>query len=93
VSKKLDGERVKGWVHTFSDRLISASRSDFKEEEQARSWYMEKYVLILELLVTKNLDKIDKDITLQLLKVFQINDTRHFTNAIWYKLLKILAHL
>ena len=54
---------------------------------------MEKYVLILELLVTKNLDKIDKDMTLNLLKVFTIHDTSQFTNTIWYKLMKILAHL
>lgn len=64
VSNKLDSERVKSWITTFSERLINASRNDFIKEEQARSWYMEKYVLIIELLVTKNLEKIDKDMTL-----------------------------
>lgn len=54
---------------------------------------MEKYVLIIELLVTKNLDKIDKDMTYQLLKIYQIRETQYFTNTIWYKLMKILAHL
>ena len=54
---------------------------------------MEKYVLILELLVTKNLDKIDKDMTFQLLKIYEIKDTKYFTNTIWYKMMKILAHL
>lgn len=54
---------------------------------------MEKYVLIIELLVTKNLEKIDRDMTNQLLKIYDIKDTRYFTNTIWYKLMKILAHL
>jgi hypothetical protein len=93
ISQKLDNERVKSWITTFSDRLITASRRDFNKEEQARSWYMEKYVLIIELLVTKNLDKIDKEMTHQLLKIYQIRDTQYFTNTIWYKLMKILAHL
>ena len=63
ISKKLDCERVKSWITTFSERLITASQRNFDKEEQARSWYMEKYVLIIELLVTKNLDKIDKEMT------------------------------
>ena len=54
---------------------------------------MEKYVLIIELLVTKNLDKIDKDVTVRLLEIYEIQDTRYFTNTIWYKLIKILGHL
>ena len=54
---------------------------------------MEKYVLIIELLVTKNLEKIDREMTLQLLKIYDIKDTKYFTNTIWYKLMKILAHL
>ena len=54
---------------------------------------MEKYVLIIELLVTKNLEKIDKDMTLQLLEIYDIQETKYFTNTIWYKLIKILAHL
>jgi hypothetical protein len=54
---------------------------------------MEKYVLIIELLVTKNLEKIDRGMTEELLKIYDIRDTKHFTNTIWYKLMKILAHL
>jgi hypothetical protein len=54
---------------------------------------MEKYVMILELLVTKNLEKIDKEMTLQLLEIYYIQETKYFTNTIWYKLIKILAHL
>ena len=93
ISNKLDSERVKPWIQTFSERLIAASKKDFNKEEQARSWYMEKYVLIIELLVTKNLEKIDREMTLQLLKIYDIKDTKYFTNTIWYKLMKILAHL
>ena len=93
ISKKLDSERVKNWIGMFSDRVITASNKDFNKEEQARSWYMEKYVLIIELLVTKNLDKIDNEMTQKLLKIFQIRETKYFTNTIWYKLMKILAHL
>ena len=53
---------------------------------------MEKYVFILELLVTKNLDKIDKDITDEILKILEI-DCSYFTKTIWFKIIKILAHL
>ena len=53
---------------------------------------MEKYIFIIELLITKNLDKVDKQMTTDLLEIFDI-DTTHFTKTIWYKLLKILAHL
>lgn len=63
ISKKLDCERVKNWITTFTERLITASTRNSQNNDQATSWYMEKYVLILELLVTKNLDKIDKEMT------------------------------
>ena len=53
---------------------------------------MERYVFILELLVTKNLDKIDPAISETLLKIYK-SDTKHFSKTIWYKMLKILAHL
>jgi len=72
ISNKLEPERVKSWIMTFSNRLIAASKKDFQHQDQARSWYMEKYVLIIELLVTKNLEKIDKDMTMQLLEIYFI---------------------
>ena len=53
---------------------------------------MERYVFIIELLVTKNLDLVDKPTTGILLKIYT-SDTRHFSKTIWYKMLKILAHL
>jgi hypothetical protein len=62
ISKKLDSERVKNWISQFTERLITTSQRS-QNNDQATSWYMEKYVLILELLVTKNLDKIDKEMT------------------------------
>ena len=34
---------------------------------------MEKYIFIIELLVTKNLDKIDKEITDEILKILEID--------------------
>ena len=53
---------------------------------------MERYVFILELLVTKNLEKITYDITRKLLEIYE-SDMTHFSKTIWYKMLKILAHL
>lgn len=53
---------------------------------------MEKYIFIIELLVTKNLDKVDKNMTTDLLNIFHI-ETSYFNKTIWYKLIKILAHL
>jgi hypothetical protein len=53
---------------------------------------MEKYIFILELLVIKNVDKIDKEITDDILKILDIDSTA-FTKTIWFKIIKILAHL
>lgn len=53
---------------------------------------MEKYIFIIELLVTKNQDKVDRQLTSELLEIYNI-DTTYYTKTIWYKLLKILAHL
>jgi hypothetical protein len=52
---------------------------------------MEKYVLILELLVTKNIDKIDKDVTKEITKITMLKN--NFNRTIWYKMVKILANL
>ena len=83
--------RVKTWISNFSSRLIESAKPDF-HKKNARSWYMEKYVFIIELLVTKNLDKMDKEITNDILQILEIDPT-YFTKTIWYKLIKILAHL
>ena len=53
---------------------------------------MEKYVFILELLVAKNLDKLDREMTKQLIKIYDIKPIL-FNKMMFYKLLKILAHL
>jgi hypothetical protein len=53
---------------------------------------MDKYVFILELLVSKNLDKLDRRMTEELLKIYKI-DSLLFNKMMFYKLLKILAHL
>ena len=53
---------------------------------------MEKYVFILELLVTKNIDKIEKDITMKLTEITKLDKT-YFNRTTWYKIVKILAHL
>ena len=42
--------------------------------------------------MTKNLTKIDMSITETLLRIYE-SDTKHFSKTIWYKMLKILAHL
>lgn len=53
---------------------------------------MEKYVFILELLVTKNIDRIEKDITMKLTEITKLDKT-YFSKTTWYKVVKILAHL
>ena len=53
---------------------------------------MEKYVFIIELLVTKNIDKIDKETTDDILKILDI-DPANFSKTLWFKVIKILAHL
>ena len=62
ISNKLDSNRVKTWINNFSARLVDASKAEFSKKS-FRQWYMEKYVFIIDLLVTKNLDKVDKEIT------------------------------
>ena len=91
ICNKLDTEHVRMWVQNFAKRLIESSKPE-SEKKHARSWHMEKYILIIELLVTKNVDKIDRQLTNDLLEIYSI-DTTHFTKTIWYKLLKIMAHL
>ena len=70
---------------------MEASKPDFQRKHPG-NWYMEKYVFILELLITKNLDKIDKELTNEILKILEMN-SENFSKTIWYKLIKILAHL
>jgi hypothetical protein len=73
--------------------LRDAASADFPDPK-SRPWYMEKYVFILELLVSKNLDKLDREMTKDLLSVFVlIEDVSYFNKMMFYKLLKILAHL
>jgi hypothetical protein len=87
----MEAIRVKTWISNFSNRLVESAKPDF-QKKNARSWYMEKYVFIIELLVTKNLERIEKDITNDILQILDIDQT-YFTKTIWYKLIKILAHL
>lgn len=91
ICNKLETEHVRQWVQNFSKRLIESAKPEF-QKKNARSWYMEKYIFIIELLVTKNLDKVDRMLTTELLEIYNI-DTTYYTKTIWYKLLKILAHL
>jgi len=44
------------------------------------------------LLVTKNIDKIEKDITLKLTEITKLDKT-YFNRTTWYKIVKVLAHL
>ena len=55
-------------------------------------WYMEKYVFMLELLVNKNINKIEKDITMKLTEITKLDQT-YFNRTTWNKIVKILAHL
>jgi len=91
ISNNLDAAVVKEWIQNFSRRLVESSKPDFPHKS-TRVWYLEKYVFILELLVTKNLHKINQDITQDIQCILDV-DTTFFTKTIWYKLLKILAHL
>ena len=60
ISNTLKDERVREWIGSFSQRLCDVQQ--WKPQDK-RSWYLEKYVFIIELLVTKNLEKVDKDMT------------------------------
>eukprot|EP00347_Sterkiella_histriomuscorum_P023636 403333912 len=52
----------------------------------------ERYLMIIEQLVIKNIDKIDKEITDDILRILEV-DTTAFTKTIWFKIIKILGHL
>ena len=93
ISNTLKDPRVREWIEDFSKRLCDHSHPQYKTHV-VRSWYLEKYVFIIELLVTKNLESVDRKMTEQLLKIYEIEEgQRIFSKTIWYKLLKILAHL
>ena len=90
ISNRMDEEKVKKWIADFSKLMIASAAPGGKKGSQ--SSYMEQYVYVLELLVTKNLDKIDINITMNLLEIYK-SETKYFSKTIWYKMLKILAHL
>ena len=70
ISNTLKDERVREWIENFSKRLCE--HSQLKKDK--RSWYLEKYVFIIELLVTKNLEKVDQEMTKKLLKIYEIEE-------------------
>lgn len=96
IVNMLDVERVRLWIDDFSERLIESTKVIAPEKNsstvQPANSYLESYVFILELLVTKNLDKVDSDMTKKLLNIYH-TELRHQSKIIWYKMLKILAHL
>ena len=94
ISPTLSDGRVREWIEDFSKRLCDHSHPQYKTQT-TRPWYLEKYVFIIELLVTKNLEKVDAKMTEQLLKIYEIEAGQRVfhSKTIWYKLLKILAHL
>ena len=97
IVNMLDAERVRLWIEDFSERLIESTKVSSPDKNQSSSVkpsnsYLESYVFILELLVTKNLDKVDSEMTKKLLNIYH-TELRHQSKIIWYKMLKILAHL
>ena len=90
ISNKMDEAKVLDWIREFSSRMIESAQAPPKKGSQ--SSYLERYVFIIELLVTKNLEKIDRGITETLLEIYT-SDTKYFSKTIWYKMLKILAHM
>ena len=92
ISNKMDEQKVLDWIREFSERMIESAQAPSKKGASQSSSYLERYVFIIELLVTKNLEKIDSKITDKLLDIYS-SDSRHFSKTIWYKMLKILAHL
>ena len=95
IQNTLTKERVMKWIKDFSHRLCDHIIEPKHNPKQSHSWYLEKYVFIIELLVTKNLEIVDEEMTHELLKIYEINlaNVSNFSKTIWYKLLKILAHL
>lgn len=95
IQNTLTKERVMKWIKDFSHRLCDHIIEPKHNQKQTNSWYLEKYVFIIELLVTKNLENVNEEMTRELLKIYEINlaNVSNFSKTIWYKLLKILAHL
>ena len=91
INKQVENSKVKSWIMKFSLRLIHTP--DSKDiEEKFKIWYMEKYVFILELLITKNLDVIDDNLVKRVAKILSL-DIKLFNKTMLFKLLKIIAHL
>ena len=78
------------WIREFSSRMIESAQA--QPNKGSQSSYLERYVFILELLVTKNLEKIDRGITETIMHIYA-SDIQYYSKTIWYKMLKILAHL
>lgn len=65
ISHDMPKEQVKEWIREFSTRMIESAQAQPKKGSQ--SSYIERYVFIIELLVTKNLAIIDRPLTEKLL--------------------------
>lgn len=89
ISSNMDENKVRKWISEFSSAMKNLAEDKAKGSQSS---YMERYVFIIELLVTKNLEKIDLEMTQKILEIYK-SDKTYFSKTIWYKMLKILAHL
>lgn len=90
ISNNMDETKIRKWISDFSKAMQKLAIPD--KSKGSQSSYMERYVFIIELLVTKNLEKIDLEMTKELLEIYK-SDKTFFSKTIWYKMLKILGHL
>ena len=64
---------LKKWLSDFSKRFILAVNSPYSKKNA--KWYMEKYIYICELLITKYLSIVSKEMSLDVLEIYKVTDT------------------
>ena len=65
-----DNPLLKIWLSDFSKRFIEVAENQNKTKNM--KWYMERYIFILELLVTKYLSSVNQEMTLELIEIFKV---------------------
>jgi hypothetical protein len=64
---------LKKWLSDFSTRFIEAAKPPYSKKNT--KWYMEKYICICELLITKYLSIVSREMSLDVLEIYKVTET------------------
>lgn len=91
VTDLVEHEHLAKWLTDFAERFVHAASCP--DSNINLKWYLEKYISLCELLVSKYPSVVSRKMTEDMLQIFGAQTTANFTRAVWFKLLKLLAGL